>query len=128
MFIRRLIFAGYLLFLALLSVCKSAEIFLPYIYQFEAYLGGDKLMHFKLALLLGVLAAVTFYRKQMLVVILLLVVALVIDESAQYVLSCRRFEWLDGLYGVAGLALGVLIGGLIKRFLSIRFGFVKNDG
>jgi hypothetical protein len=103
----------------MLSLFKSAEVFLPAIYQFEAWLGGDKLMHLKLASVLSVLACFTasnikmgfalhtFWR--LLGVQSLLASCLLLDEAHQYLAASRRFEWLDFYYGAGGLLIGLLI-------------------
>lgn len=131
MSIRQWLFLVYLAFLVLLSVCKSAEIFLPYIYQFEAFLGGDKWMHFKLALLLGFFAVSVFSAKKLVLVLLVLLIGLFVDEAMQYLLASRRFEWLDALYGVSGLLFGAFLGGGLLWFAHrVRNGnsdIVKND-
>lgn len=114
MFIK--VFCGvYCLFLLGLSVCKSAELLLPEIHGFEAWLGGDKLMHLKLALLLSFVILTAFAPKglfhrawRVLLIMLLLIIALCIDELHQLLLGSRRFEWLDTAYGVLGLGLGLL--------------------
>ena len=41
--------------LVVLSVFKSAEYLLEYLYQLEDYFGGDKQMHLKLAAMLSIL-------------------------------------------------------------------------
>ena len=127
MFIRRVLFFLYLVFLMALSICKSAEIFLPYIYQFEHFLGGDKWMHFKLAMLLGVLSVLAFTSTRLILVLLMLISGLVLDEALQYVLVSRRFEWLDGIYGVAGLLFGAAISAALLKLAHGRFIIVKND-
>ena len=127
MFIRRVLFFLYLVFLMALSICKSAEIFLPYIYQFEYFLGGDKWMHFKLALLLGLLSVLAFTSTRLIWVLLMLLSGLVLDEALQYVLASRRFEWLDGIYGVAGLLFGVAISAAFLKLAHGGINIVKND-
>jgi len=127
MFIRKALFFLYLFFLVVLSICKSAEIFLPYIYQFEYFLGGDMWMHFKLALLLGLLSVLAFTSTRLIWVLLMLLSGLVLDEALQYVLASRRFEWLDGIYGVAGLLFGVAISAAFLKLAHGGINIVKND-
>jgi hypothetical protein len=117
--ILKVIFTFYCCLLLMLSLFKSAEIFLPAIYQFEAWLGGDKLMHLKLALVLSVLACFavsniktrfplhTFWR--LLLMQSLLASCLLLDEAHQYLAASRRFEWLDFYYGAGGLLIGMSV-------------------
>jgi hypothetical protein len=103
----------------MLSLLKSAELFLPAIYQFEAWLGGDKLMHFKLSIVLSVMACFavsninkgfslnTFWR--LLWMQSFLVSCLLLDEALQYLAASRRFEWLDFYYGAGGILIGLSI-------------------
>lgn len=109
----------YLFFLLALSGCKSAEIFLPYIYQLEAWLGGDKWMHFKLAAVLGVLAVWLAEGRKLVVLLTLFSLGIFIDEFHQYVLASRRFEWLDSLCGLAGLCAGSC-GALLAKLAFVR--------
>ena len=60
MFIKYGIFLCYACCLALLSLFKTAEMFLPFIYDLERFLGGDKLMHLKLSFILTLLALIAF--------------------------------------------------------------------
>jgi hypothetical protein len=111
------VFIIYCFLLLMLSVFKSAEFFLPAIYQFEAWLGGDKLMHLKLSIVLSVLACFVvnkikpdlplnkFWRLALMQFFLL--VCLLIDETHQYLAASRRFEWLDFYYGASGLLIGL---------------------
>jgi hypothetical protein len=101
----------------MLSFFKSAELFLPAIYHFEAWLGGDKLMHLKLSIILSVLACFvsnnikkgfplnTVWR--LLLMQLFLVSCLLLDEAHQNLAPSRRFEWLDFYYGARGLLIGL---------------------
>lgn len=121
------LFVFYCLGLLLLTVSKSLEFFLPEIYQLEALLGGDKLMHLELSLLLSILACFAsqqlIYLKslslpwRLLLVQGVLIVGLVIDEAHQQIASSRRFEWLDLSYGVFGLVIGVVT---YLLFITIR--------
>ena len=108
------LFIAYSVFLVVLSVCKSAEWFLPTIYGLEHWLGGDKWMHLKLAAGLSFLACFASEQvmkltlmKRMLAVFVFLSLALLLDEMLQYIIAARRFEWLDSAYGVCGLASGI---------------------
>lgn len=103
-------------FLIALSVFKTSEILLPYIYQLEALLGGDKLMHLKLSAVLSILAlfALIPNKKQGLKLLthalgicFLLIGGLMLDELHQALISTRRFEWLDFAYGVGGISIGL---------------------
>ena len=108
-----LLFYGSLL--VVLSVSKSAEFLLEYLYQLEDYFGGDKQMHLKLAAMLSILGCFAAERvldlarlKRVVLVVSLASVFLTIDEGIQYVLDSRRFEFEDLAYGIAGLILGCL--------------------
>jgi VanZ family protein len=111
------IFVLYCFFLLSLSALKSAGLFLPLLLQFEAMLGGDKLMHLQLALVLSLLAClasrVFFVRKaialpwQLMAVFIILSAGLLLDELHQYLLSSRHFELMDTAFGVTGVALGL---------------------
>jgi VanZ family protein len=112
-------FSFYCCLLLILSFFKSAELFLPAIYQLEALLGGDKLMHFKLSILLSLLACAGALKLKLwgdlkrgwkfFLIQLVLMMALLLDESFQYFASTRRFEWLDYLYGISGLFIGLVL-------------------
>jgi hypothetical protein len=103
----------------MLSFFKSAELFLPANYQFEVWLGGDKLMHLKLSVVLSVLAcfAASSIKKglplntvwRVLFMQLFLVSCLLLDEAHQYLAPSRRFELLDFYYGAGGLLIGLSI-------------------
>jgi len=104
-------------FLIALSVFKTSEIFLPQIYQFEAFLGGDKWMHFKLSSLLAFIALLAFTPAtkeifklivRTIIICILLAAGLLIDEFHQSLASTRRFEWLDFIYGLSGIGLGLV--------------------
>ncbi len=104
-------------FLIALSIFKTSEIFLPQIYQFEAFLGGDKWMHFKLSSLLAFIALLTFTPTtkeifklmiRTITICILLVAGLLMDEFHQALASTRRFEWLDFIYGLSGIGLGLV--------------------
>lgn len=107
----------------MLSFLKSAELFLPDIYQFEAWLGGDKLVHLKLSILLSFLACACALKLKiwgqlklewkLFFIQLFLMIALLLDESHQYLASSRRFEWLDYVYGISGLLIGLVAYGLL---------------
>lgn len=108
-----LLFYGSLL--VVLSVSKSAEFLLGYLYQLEDYFGGDKQMHLRLAAMLSILGCFAAERvldlarlKRVVLVVSLASVFLTIDEGIQYVLDSRRFEFEDLAYGIAGLLLGCL--------------------
>lgn len=104
--------------LIVLSVFKTSEIFLPYIYRFEDFLGGDKLMHLKLSFLLTVMALVALMpsTKDSFKVLFYavgisacLILGLAMDELYQDWASTRRFEWMDFAYGASGIGLGLLL-------------------
>lgn len=127
-----LLFYGSLL--VVLSVSKSAEFLLEYLYQLEDYFGGDKQMHLKLAAMLSILGCFAAERvldlarlKRVVLVVGLASVFLTIDEGIQYVLDSRRFEFEDLAYGIAGLMLGCLgylifdvAKSVVRRLLSYR--------
>ncbi|HCM05274.1 MAG TPA: hypothetical protein DIC30_04620 [Oceanospirillales bacterium] len=110
-------------FLIALSSLKTTKTMLPIIYQFEAALGGDKLMHLILSMLLSLLALwalvpdllktfnLSFGRWLFLCfgVCLLLTFGLLVDELHQMFVRSRRFEWLDFAYGVGGIGIGFII-------------------
>jgi hypothetical protein len=110
----------------MLSFFKSAELFLPAIYQFEAWLGGDKLMHLKLSALLSFLACAGAHKLKLwgelkllwklFFIQLFLMMALLLDESHQYLASTRRFEWLDYSYGISGLFIGLILYSFVLLF------------
>jgi hypothetical protein len=115
----KLLFMLYALFLFLLSASKSAELFLPQILALQAWLGGDKLMHLKLAAVLSFIATTAFAPIEskrrglaLVVTMTLLAGALLLDELHQLLLGSRHFDWADTAYGLVGLVLG-----LTSRFL-----------
>jgi hypothetical protein len=129
------LFIAYCLLLLLLTTFKSAELFLPAIYQLEAWLGGDKLMHLKLSILLSLFACMAAQGFKYLAALKLvwrlffiqifLMLALLLDESHQYLAYSRRFEWLDYYYGISGLFIGLGIYctlPLFKYCLSMALG------
>ena len=116
------LFVSYAIVLMLLSGLKSAEVALAQIHTIEAWLGGDKNMHFTLSAILAVLACFASKRvldlapiTRTIVVFCVLVTALSLDEGLQYVLASRRFELLDLAFGSLGLLTGTL------GYLSVRF-------
>jgi|DeeseametaMP0139_FD_contig_81_775469_length_728_multi_5_in_0_out_0_1 VanZ family protein len=121
------LFVSYAIVLMLLSGLKSAEVALAQIHTIEAWLGGDKNMHFTLSAILAVLACFASERvldlapvTRTIGVVLLLGLALSVDEALQYTLASRRFELLDLAYGSLGLLTGVL-GYLSVTFVRSRF-------
>jgi hypothetical protein len=114
-----LVFTLYCLVLLALSFFKSAELFLPVIYQIENWLGGDKLVHMKLSLILSFFACIVsreikkdiklnvFWR--LLIMQIVLTIGLLLDEAHQYMMFSRRFEWMDFYYGASGLFIGLFI-------------------
>ena len=116
------LFLVYAIGLIVLSACKSAEIGLTQIHGLEAWLGGDKSMHFTLSAILAVLACFASERgldlapiTRTIGVCCVLAAALSLDEGLQYVLASRRFELLDLGFGSLGLLTGAL------GYLSVRF-------
>ncbi len=118
----------YGLFLLLLSGLKSAQLCLSFISTIEVGLGGDKLVHFYLALLLSFLAwpvALLINSKKYsasIVFTLLfgfLSVLLILDELHQLVLISRHFELQDTLFGVSGLAMGLVIRVVLNKSLLL---------
>jgi hypothetical protein len=131
MFIKYGIFLIYACCLALLSLFKTAEMFLPSIYDLERFLGGDKLMHLKLSFILTLLALIAFnslvtpmrsFAIRSLLIIFFITIGLLADELHQTMVLTRRFEWLDFSYG----AYGVLIAGLAYTllFMLLRMSFL----
>lgn len=77
-------------------------------------------MHLKFSAILSILACLASERvldlaafRRMLVVLLSLMLALAIDESLQYLLVSRRFEFLDYAYGLSGVVSGISLYALI---------------
>jgi hypothetical protein len=131
-----LVFTVYCLVLLALSFFKSVELFLPFIHQMEDWLGGDKLVHMKLSLVLSFFACIVsrevkknvkinaFLRLFFMQVVL--ITGLLLDEAHQYMMFSRRFEWMDFYYGASGLFIGLLI---YCGLLFIRFAYksvIKN--
>lgn len=112
---RSRLFLIYALILLTLSICKSFAIFTPYILSLEKLAGGDKWLHFWLAMPLPVLLlwAMAMYKigliKRLFFSWWFLLTAILSDEVLQFWLKNRHFEWLDSLYGVGGIASGTLI-------------------
>ena len=113
----------------MLTTFKSVKIFTPELSFLEAGLGGDKLEHFFLALLLSFLVWPVVWsfnngRYSKLRVgfftLLLLVTALLLDELLQFFISSRHFDWQDTAFGVAGLLVGLILRVLIVRFLFLN--------
>jgi hypothetical protein len=110
-------------FLIALSLLKTNEVLLPVIYQIEAMLGGDKLMHLILSSLLCVIALwalvpnltessglnIGRWLFWCLWVCVLLILGLLLDEFHQAFVSSRRFELLDFAYGVGGIGIGFVV-------------------
>jgi hypothetical protein len=114
-----LVFTVYCLVLLALSFFKSVELFLPFIHQMEDWLGGDKLVHMKLSLVLSFFACIVSreVRKDIKINLplrlffmqIVLIIGLLLDEAHQYVMLSRRFEWMDFYYGASGLFIGLLV-------------------
>lgn len=125
----KLLFVLYALLLFLLSASKSAELFLPQILALQAWLGGDKLMHLKLASVLSFVAITAFAPLKskrrplvLLIIMALLASALLADELHQLLLGSRHFDWADTAYGLLGLVLGLISRLLIDvPFYAIRY-------
>ncbi len=118
-----ILFVLYCALLLLMSGFKSAEMYLHYINGLEKWLGGDKLMHLYLAMVLALLAmpvarAVNYKNKALNVFTLfvILIACLLLDELHQAMLGSRHFDWHDTLFGGLGLIIG----------LSIRLFFEQN--
>ncbi len=116
----------YSVFLMALTVFKSVKIFTPELAFLEAGLGGDKLEHLILALLLSFLVWPVVWGfndgrwlklRATLFILLLLIFALLLDEFHQFFISSRHFDWQDSAFGVAGLLMGLILRVLIIRFL-----------
>lgn len=124
----------YAFFLLALTMFKSIEVFRSELAFIEASLGGDKIEHFILALLLSFLVwPVAWslnnsrYSKARVTVftLLLLILALLLDELHQFFISSRHFDWQDSAFGVAGLLVGLILRVLIVFFLfSNKFSLV----
>ncbi len=118
-----MLFVLYCAALLLMSGFKSAEMYLHYINGFEKWLGGDKLMHLYLAMVLAFLAmpvarAVNYKNKTLNVftLFIILIACLLLDELHQAMVGSRHFDWHDTLFGGLGLIMG----------LSIRLFFEQN--
>ena len=127
----KLLFILYALFLLLLSACKSAELFLPQIHALQAWLGGDKLMHCKLAIFLSFFAISAYAPKaskrrgvSLLIVIALLACGLLLDEFHQLLLGSRRFDLIDTVYGLLGVGLGLILRFFVDASVSALKHFV----
>lgn len=114
--IAKALFAVYAIFLLALSACKSTGIGLSELNLLQGALGGDKLMHFQLAGLLAFLGFTAFASvntrsrvTRLFTVLLLLAGVLLMDEFHQYYVGARHFDWLDTVYGVFGLLVGLVI-------------------
>lgn len=109
-------FVLYASFLLGLSFAKSAGFGLPFLYALEASVGGDKALHFSLALVLGLLGQWAAWRvirlshcRRMVLVFVLLALGLLVDEMHQYFIASRRFDWGDVVWGSGGLLLGTAL-------------------
>ncbi len=109
-----MLFALYCAVLLLMSGFKSAEMYLQTINGFEKWLGGDKLMHLYLAMVLAFLAvpvarAVTYKNITLNVftLFIILITCLLLDELHQAMVDSRHFDWHDTLYGGLGLIIGL---------------------
>lgn len=107
------IFFIYALSVFFMSVCKSSEIFVGYISALEIAVGGDKNLHFVLAMPLAffaLLAAEQWFnfsawlRNSLVIVVLLLM--LLAEEFSQFWLSSRHLDLNDTLYGFSGIFVG----------------------
>lgn len=117
------VFVVYAAVLLGLSAAKSLGLGLPFIHALEVLAGGDKRLHFSLALGLGLLGQWTAWRvmrlshaSRIVVVLAMLALLLVADEGHQHFVAGRHFDWADTLWGCAGLLAGTgifLIGLLI---------------
>ena len=123
-----IVFFLYCAALLLMSGFKSAEMYLHYINGFEKWLGGDKLMHLYLAMVLALLAmpvarAVTYKNKALNVftLFIILITCLLLDELHQAMVGSRHFDSHDTLYGGLGLIIGLTIRLFFERF------FIKNN-
>lgn len=122
--------------LLVLSAFKTLELYLSYIYQLERFLGGDKLMHFKLSAVLSFLALLAFLSPQKKLSELVSLIALIfcfllaglgLDELHQALTSTRRFEWMDLAYGVGGIVFGMSVFLLYRLLISCLFKFSPDN-
>jgi VanZ like family. len=111
-----ILFFLYGVLLLLMSSFKSAGMYLQYIGGIEVWLGGDKLMHLYLAIVLAWLAlpvarCVKYKGKSLSVVSLFvfLLVCLLLDELHQAGVVSRYFDWRDTLFGGLGLIAGLVL-------------------
>jgi len=109
-----MLFVLYCVVLLLMSGFKSAEMYLQTINGFERWLGGDKLMHLYLAMVLAFLAlpvarTVNYKNKALNVCTLftILITCLLLDELHQAMVVSRHFDWHDTLFGGLGLIAGL---------------------
>ncbi|MDF1762621.1 MAG: VanZ family protein [Oleibacter sp.] len=122
----------YGVFLVGLSVCKSAEWFLPQLYVIEHWLGGDKWMHLTLSTILASLVFFATERKigmtgvkRVTILFVILFVLLATDELLQYFVSTRRLDIKDFVAGMTGLVLGLLFYVVLNGLLKLRNVLVK---
>ncbi len=111
-----ILFVLYCALLLLMSGFKSAEMYLQTINGFEVWLGGDKLMHVYLAMVLAFLAlpvarAVNYKNKALNVftLFIILITCLLLDELHQSMVGSRHFDWHDTLFGGLGLMVGLIV-------------------
>ncbi len=119
-----ILFVLYCALLLLMSGFKSAEMYLQYINGLETWLGGDKLMHLYLAMVLAFLAlpvarALKVKNKALNVVTLfvLLMSCLLLDELHQAGVSSRHFDWHDTLFGGLGLIMGLSVRLFFEQYI-----------
>jgi len=122
-----IVFFLYCAALLLMSGFKSAEMYLHYINGFEKCLGGDKLMHVYLAMVLAFLAlpvarTVNYKNKALNVftLFILLMMCLLLDELHQAMVGSRHFDWQDTLFGGLGLIAGLIVRLFFERNILRR--------
>ncbi|MEY8199707.1 MAG: VanZ family protein [Colwellia sp.] len=127
-----MLFALYCTVLMLMSGFKSAEMYLQYINSLEMWLGGDKLMHLYLALVLAFLAlpvasviSVKGKISTVFTLFAMLMVCLLLDELHQAGVSTRYFDWYDTLFGGLGLMVGLGARLFFDRFIFLSSQHIK---
>ncbi|WP_422139879.1 VanZ family protein [Endozoicomonas sp. ALC020] len=105
----RIIAAGWLAFVVILSASKSLGYGKWAWGSIEHFLGGNLQMHFVMAFILSALAHLAssgFWQRGWLLI--LLIIGCALDESVQFFLPLRNFDPLDFLVTCIGLLLAAL--------------------
>ncbi len=119
----RTLAVSWLLFLVILSVCKSlghAQIIWGSI---ESFLGGHRQMHLAMAIVLSLLSHLAVYARKPVSLVnpvfVFLVLGCIVDEALQYFIPARHFNPLDALASIGGLVVGFLLLNLLLKMLPV---------